>query len=110
MPSHQRVYAMTHGRNVMMRHGKNGPIVGGVISLLRSSVMKNPETAHVLGGKGIGANQIVGITSPPPSRNSSLAESAKPTPTVFQGGELLKNLHFVHKKGKSQDQNIKFLF
>jgi hypothetical protein len=85
-------------------------LVGGAVPLLRASVIKDPETAKVLGGKGIGSNKIVGIYSPAPSRSQISAETAKPTPTVFQGGDLLKNLQFAKKKGASEDQNIKFLF
>ena len=93
-----------HRRYVPMK----GSIAGGAVALLRNSITKEPE---VLGGRGIGSNKVVGIYSPPPQRTSLLADTAKPTPTVFKGGEILNKMSFVHKRGMpSADQNIKFLF
>ena len=79
-------------------------VVGGAVSLLLDKIVKDPM--EVLGGKGLSANKIVGITSPPPSK----PDTSKTVQTVFKGGELLNGLHFTQKKGKHHDDNIKFLF
>jgi len=86
-----------------MHHQKH--IVGGAVPLLRDSIVKDEQ---VLGGRGIGANKIVGVISPSPSRNA-ITGPTKSIQTAFQGGELLKNLHFTSKRGR-EDGNIKFLF
>jgi len=84
-----------------------GAIVGGAVPLL-TKIDKSPQ---VLGGRGIGSNKPVGIISPAPQRTALMAESARPIPTVFKGGDILNHMSFVHKKnGPSADANIKFLF
>ena len=106
-----------HGKHVVMKHGKRGGlVVGGNIQLLHSTIKRSPTTMEqmTLGGS-IGANKMVGIISPPPTKKS--LEDPKPVPTIFKGGELLNNLHFSHRGGikggaihSKHDGNIKFLF
>ena len=102
MPSDR--YYPAHRQHVPIR----GSIVGGAVSVLLKSVTKTPE---ILGGRGIGSNKLVGIYSPPPQKTVLMADTAKPTPTVFKGGEILNHMSFVHKRGSpSANENIKFLF
>ena len=100
MPS-RSFYPISGRQHVHMK----SRVVGGAVSLLLDKIVKDPT--EVLGGKGLSANKIVGITSPPPSK----PDTSKTVQTVFKGGELLNGLQFTHRKGKGQhDDNIKFLF
>jgi hypothetical protein len=104
MPS-DRVY-MLKGKHLPMKHtSSGGMIAGGAAALLLSSRMQNP-----LEGNGIGANQIVGIYSPAPPKQSTDIQTAKLKPTIFQGGELLNRIAFQPYSKKGGRENIKFLF
>jgi len=83
-------------------------VVGGAVALLLDS---NKSKTSLLEGKGLlGANQIVGIYSPAPPRQSTDIQTAKMKPTVFQGGELLNRIAFEPYMKKGARENIKFLF
>ena len=102
MPSHHSYYPIMGRQHVPMK----GSLVGGSVSLLRNSVIKNTDSERLLGGRGLGANKFVGIVSSGPVRQ----DTTKSVQTVFKGGELLNGLHFAHKMGAAHQQNIKFLF
>jgi len=94
------------GKHLPMKHtSSGGMIAGGAAALLLSSRMQNP-----LEGNGIGANQIVGIYSPAPPKQSTDIQTAKLKPTIFQGGELLNRIAFGPYSKKGGRENIKFLF
>ena len=104
MPSH-RFYPMSSRSHIFMKH--SNVVTGGAVALLLNKIVKDPS--ETLGGQGLSANKIVGITSPPPSK----PDTSKTVQTAFKGGELLNGLRFTHKKGdhhKGHQDNIKFLF
>ena len=105
MPS-DRVHLLK-GKYLPMKYtSSGGMITGGAAALLLNSRMQNP-----LEGNGIGANQIVGIYSPAPPKQSTDIQTAKLKPTIFQGGELLNRIAFEpYSKRKVGRENIKFLF
>ena len=108
MPS-DRVYLLHGKRHLPMKHtSSGGMVVGGAVALLLDS---NKSKTSLLEGKGaLGANQIVGIYSPAPPRQSTDIQTAKMKPTVFQGGELLNRIAFEPYMKKGARENIKFLF
>ena len=93
------------GKHLPMKHTSSGGMIAGGAALLLNSRMQNP-----LEGNGIGANQIVGIYSPAPPKQSTDIQTAKLKPTVFQGGELLNRIAFEPYSKKGVRENIKFLF
>jgi hypothetical protein len=104
MPS-DRIHLLK-GKFLPTKHSSSGGMIaGGAMPVLLNSRMPNP-----LEGNGIGTNQIVGIHSPAPPKQSTDIQTAKIKPTIFQGGELLNRIAFQPYTKKGGRENIKFLF